>query len=513
MVKGLFRCFLIISVLALLIFGFETKAFSNSFTLADAYNALVGNGWSVKDALGFLGASLAGTLSLSPAVAPAVAAGALSAYIVAKGAQLYDLYREWRNLRIGIALLNPVEFSQSMSVKGLRNGEYGWQSISVYVTFAYGSYWDFGLIYRECSNNGGSIQESWYRSTSGRVNSGVVISRFNEWLNNYVPVWRDEEGKAIFTSLVSTAYNYLISGANFSGSYSRRLVPALELDVGEYDTTLGYRVSVDPAIISEDGVQYLGDPDSFYGWFLDNYMGGVNQGTFITPTTPSYDSYDQIRSDLQVIIDQLNDLLATGGVSEETLNEVKTDIINTVTTSESNILNAHSTLTSTLTSLFDSISSVQTSIDSLQTDIDALADEINETQQQEQGFFEDLLNWLRVTFWEKLRELLRELLDGLKELLISLYELLVVPENAAEIWQDTVAGWMDMVSWDDLNMPAFSVSGDTFEAVNIPIGDGYIPINIGEYVSQTGLRDLLTGIIVFSLWLGFLLKLLPRFAI
>lgn len=97
--------------------------------------------------------------------------------------------------------------------------------------------------------------------------------------------------------------------------------------------------------------------------------------------------------------------------------------------------------------------------------------------------------------------------------MISLYELLVVPENAAEIWQDTVAGWMDMVSWDDLNMPAFSVSGDTFEAVNIPIGDGYIPINIGEYVSQTGLRDLLTGIIVFSLWLGFLLKLLPRFAI
>jgi hypothetical protein len=392
---------------------------------------------------------------------------------------------------MGYAFLNPVEFSKTLSSKELRNGEYGFSYVSVYVEHKYDSYFYFGLGYSEYYNDNGNLRSSFSRYTTGSLTKAQIVNTFNKWLSEYVPQMRDGFGKSIFTSLVSTAHSYLASNdnssnANFRGSYERQLVPALDLNLPEddYNVRLGYSLDIDPNIISEEGVNYLDDPDAFYNWFYTNYVNGA-QGTFITPLDSGYDEF---RSDLDEILEKLNNLPVSGGVSDETLDQFKTDLINTIDTSLSGF-------DSTLTSL-------QSDIHSVSESIDALADEINEANEQEQGFFEELLDFLKVTFWEKLREFF-----------LTMYRLLVIPEDAGEIWDSTVSAWMDMVSWDDVQMPAFSISGDSFGTYYIPLGDGQIPINIGEYVAQTGLRDLLTGIVIFSMWFGFLLKLLPRFTI
>lgn len=488
--KTVFRYIFVISFLILIFgFGVESKAFASS--LSDTYNVLISHGWSVREALGFLGTSLVGTISMNPSIAPGVAAGALSAYILSKGAQLYNVLLDWRKLKMGYAFLNPVEFSKTLSTKELRNGEYGFSYVSVYVEHKYDSYFYFGLGYREYYNDNGNLKSSFSRYTTGSLTKAQIVNTFNEWLSEYVPQMRDGFGKSIFTSLVSTAHSYLASNdnssnANFRGKYERQLQPALELNksVDDYNIRLGYTLDIDPNIISEEGVNFLDDPDAFYDWFHTNYVNGA-QGTFITPLDSGYDEF---RSDLEEILEKLNNLPLSGGVSEETLDYFKTDIINTIDTNFSGF-------DSTLTLL-------QTDISSLSESVGVLADEVNATKEQEQGFFEELLNWLNETLWIKLQEFL-----------VSMYRLLVVPENASEIWDTTVAGWMDMVSWDDVQMPAFSISGDSFGTYYIPLGDGSIPINIGEYVAQTGLRDLITGILVFSMWFGFLLKLLPRFTI
>ena len=451
----------------MLVFGFGTKGFS--YALADAYNVLIGNGWTVKDALGFLGTSIAGTIAMNPSLAPGVAAGALSAYIMYKGAQLYDIYREWRNLRTGIAMLNPVQYSESMSVKQLRKGEYGWQTLEISVRYKGSGYWWFYFEYVECYNNNGSVSvtpES-YRS-SGSLTKSFIISELNGILSVRDSRWKDEEGKAILTSVVQTAYNYLLYNTAYSAAYSRQVVAALETDVvSSYDSALGYRVNVDPANISEDGVQYLNDPDAFYNWFVQNYMYGTNDGTFVTPTA---EAYDDIRSDLQTIITQLNTLVSSGGgggVSEETLNQLKTEILNAMNTRlsavDTKLESVDSKLTgidtklsgldSSLTGVSDNLNSLQTDISSLsnsidtefdalqsdlalvKTSVDALTTTIDEAQQEEQGFWDGLMEWLNVSLWEKLQELLKTLflpteeqLDTLFSIELPEYQMEFVPE-------------------------------------------------------------------------------------
>lgn len=454
--QGIFRCVLVIAVL-ILIFVFGTKGFS--YSLADAYGVLIGQGWTVKDALGFLGTSIAGTIAMNPSLAPAAAAGALSAYIAVKGSQLYDIYREWRNLRTGIAMLNPVEYSQSMAVKTLAKGQYGWTYIRlvVYQTSTPGL-WDFYWDYRESYNNNGAIAQGWFGGDSGWSKpKDAAIQEFNRVLNDIVHLWKDGEGQSMFTALVQTAYNNLLSNNNFSYVVGREVVPALETgSAGVSAATLGYRVNVDPQNISEDGVNYLNDPDAFYQWFLTNYMSGTNEGTFVTPLN---EAYDEIRNDLQIIIDKLNSLSATGGgVSEETLNQMKTEILNAMNTQLSGIdtqlsgidskLTGVDTklsgLDSTLTGVSNSVNSLHTDVttlsngvngidsklDSLQGDIagvktsvDTVISDMSAAQEQEQSFWDRLMEWLDVTFFEKLKELLKELFLPTEEQLEQLFDI------------------------------------------------------------------------------------------
>ena len=429
--KSLFRCVLIGAVLILL-FGVGTNAFSA--TLADAYGILIGNGWTSKDALGFLGTSIAGTIAMNPSLAPTAAAGALSAYIVYKGAQLYDIYQDWKNLRTGIAMLNPVEFSQYMSVKKLRNGEYGWSYIKYYHWYNGGEF-DVWIEYKEYRNSNGVLKGPDGFRTGGYWPKDRVVRELNAWINSgYI---HDAEGRAMVTALVQIAYNYLIANTNYSVTYTRQVVQTLEPESGGVNaSTLGYRVNVDPASISEEGVQYLGDPDAFYQWFVTNYMNGTNEGTFVTPTD---EAYDEIRSDLQTIINQLNNLSSGGGVSEETLNQLKTDIVNSITsvmnTSKSDILNALDTkfgdLDSALSSISDSIDSklntLESEISAVQTSIDTLSGEINETLQegleQERGLWDRLMEWLDETLFVKLRELLETLFLPTEEELEELFDI------------------------------------------------------------------------------------------
>jgi len=433
--KSLFRCVLIGAVLILL-FGVGTNAFSA--TLADAYGILIGNGWSTKDALGFLGTSIAGTIAMNPSLAPTVAAGALAAYIGVKSAQLYDIYQEWKNLRTGIAMLNPVEYSGYMAVKQLKKGEYGWWYIRVIVSKASGYNWYFYWEYRENYNNNGSmVSGGLYDSFSMTQSRDTIIYYLNNTIQNELPKARDAEGRSIFSAWLSTAYNNMIAGNNFSATYSRQVVAALEPAApGVSASVLGYRVNVDPASISEDGVNYLGDPDAFYQWFVTNYMNGTNEGTFVTPTN---EAYDEIRSQLETIINQLNNLSSGGGVSEETLNQLKTDIVNSITsvmnTSESDILNALDTkfgdLDSALSSISDSIDSklntLESEISAVQTSIDTLSGEINETLQegleQERGLWDRLMEWLDETLFVKLRELLETLFLPTEEELEELFDI------------------------------------------------------------------------------------------
>jgi len=439
-VKSVFRYFLIASVLVL-VFGFGVKAFSN--TLQDAYNILIGNGWTVKDALGFLGTSIAGTIAMNPGLAPAVAAGALSAYIGYKGAQLYDIYREWKNVKAGIAMLNPVEYSQSMSVKILRRGEYAWQHFYVRLARESQNTWSWGLEYVEWYNNNGN--KEWVDSnfgTSGRSSKETIIERFNYYLTNYVAYFKDAEGKAMFNALVNTAYNYLVADTDYAVSYSRDVYVALEGgSTGVNASTLGYRVNVDPQNISEDGVQYLNNPDAFYQWFVTNYMNGINQGTFVTPTT---ETYDEIRSELQAIINQLNTLSSAGGVSEETLNQLKTEIltaidskvsaidttltgvdnkvsaidttltgvdnkVSAIDTTLTGVDNKVSAIDTTLTGIDNKVSAIDTTLSGIKTAVDDLTTTIDEAQEEERGYWDRLMEWLDETLFEKLRELLEVL--------------------------------------------------------------------------------------------------------
>jgi len=497
--KSVFRYLFVVAVLMLILFG--TKGFSAA-TLSDAYNVLIGNGWTTKDALGFLGTSIAGTIAMNPSLAPTVAAGALSAYIVYKGAQLYDIYRDWKNLRTGIAMLNPVQFSQSMSVKTLVPGEYGWSSMGVFVRWIYP--WHMVWQYHEKYNDNGLVVTSYSKELHFYGTKDECIHKINLWIQNELPKYKDAQGRSMFSSLLNAAYSNIVAGNNlYSVSYSREVVAALESGSGSaVDSTLGYRVNVDPQDISEDGVQYLDDPDAFYNWFLTNYMNSVNEGTFVTPLD---EAYDEIRSDLETIITQLNNLSSIGGgVSSETLEQFKTDIINRVGALESSLNSTltslsssvntlqtdvtgvrtsmdalDSTLTSlssslntletdvtgvrtsidaldsTLTSLSSSLNTLQTdvtgvrtsidgldstltalsnSVNTLQADvtdvitsIDALTTEIGEMQEEEEGFWERLMEWLDVNLWERLQELLKELFLPTEEQLESLFDI-EVPE-------------------------------------------------------------------------------------
>ena len=474
MVKSVFRYFLIVAVLVL-VFGFGTNAFSA--TLADAYGVLIGNGWSAKDALGFLGTSIAGTIAMNPGLAPAAAAGALSAYIGYKGAQLYDIYRDWRNLRTGIAMLNPVEYSQSMSVKRLKNGEYGWEYIRVAVSHAGNNVWNYYWEYIERHNQNGLLGHSYCYNWLGTKYLDQVIYWLNQYIAKEVPKFKDAQGKAIFMSLMNAAYNNMISGNNFAVTYTCTVVAALETDsVVGYDSTLGYRLNVDPQNISEDGVQYLNDPDAFYQWFLTNYMNGSNEGTFVTPTS---EAYDEIRSDLQTIITQLNNLSSTGGVSEETLNQLKTEILNAMNTQLSAIDSKLSGVDTKLTDVDTKLSGVDTKLSDLDSDIasvktsiDALSGEINETLQegleQEQGFWDRLMEWLDVTFFEKLKELLQTLFLPTEEQLATLFDI-QLPEYQMEF------------------VPDVSFSS---ESASLPISVFGASVDLAGYISQCaeGLR-------------------------
>ena len=448
--KSVFR-YLFIVALLILIFGVGTNAFCD--TLADAYNILINNGWTAKDALGFLGTSIAGTIAMNPSLAPAAAAGALSAYIAIKGTQLYDIYRDWRNLRTGVAMLNPVEFSQSMSVKALVPGEYGWTYVRVVVRWAgyLHAPWQVLWTYREKFNDNGLLVWSYSREWTYYGTKDGCIYEMNEWIKNELPKYKDAQGRSMFSSLLGAAYSNLVSNNEYSVTYSREVVAALESGLNSgVDSTIGYRVNVDPENISEDGVNYLNDPDAFYNWFVTNYMNGVNEGTFVTPTVQAY---DEIRTQLDTIITELNNLSSAGGVSSETLEQFKTDIINSINTKVGAL---ESSLNSTLTSLSNSVNALQTDIDtkfdsldsgitdvntslnaleddiaSVKTSIDTLGGEINETLQegleQQEGFWDRLMEWLDVTLWEKLRELLEELFVPTQEQLDALFDI-QVPE-------------------------------------------------------------------------------------
>lgn len=515
MVESVFRYFLIVAVL-ILIFGFGARGFSA--TLADAYGVLTGNGWTAKDALGFLGTSIAGTLAMNPSLAPAAAAGALSAYIVVKGAQLYDIYRDWKNLRTGIAMLNPVEFSQSMSVKTLLPGEYGWWYIKVVVKWAGYLHdpWQVLWQYREKGNDNGLLVSSYSNELVYYGTIDECVYQMNLWIQNELPKYKDAQGRAMFTSLLNTAYSNLVSNNAYSATYSREVVAALESGFNSpLDSSLGYRVNVDPQNISEDGVQYVNDPDAFYTWFVTNYMNGTNEGTFVTPTT---ETYDEIRTKLETIITQLNNLSSGGGVSDETLNQLKTDIINSINsvtnTSKSDILSALESefagLDSTLTLLSNNVNSLQTDIntkfgdldsaissisESIDTDfstlqgdiagvkssIDTVINDMNAAQEQEQGFWDGLMEWLDVTLWSKLQELLERLFLPTQEQLDELFDI-EVPEYKKQFAADV------SFSSQSVSMP-ISLFGAT---VNL---SGYI----SEYASglKTFMNILVSGLAAF----------------
>ena len=497
MAKSVFRYIFIIAVLVV-IFGFGTNAFSA--TLADAYGVLTGNGWSAKDALGFLGTSIAGTLAMNPSLAPAAAAGALSAYIVVKSAELYDIYKEWRNIGTGVAMLNPVEYSGYMAVKRLANGEYGWWYIKVGVSRSGDNVsWYFYWEYREKRNDNGQLvsgysNDVWFAPLS----KDSVIYRINLTLQNDVPKVGDAEGRAILSAWLSTAYNNLVAGNNYSSTYSRDVVAALDPAApGVNAATLGYRANVDPAAISEEGVQYLGDPDAFYQWFVTNYMNGVNEGTYVTPST---ESYDEIRTQLETIITQLNNLQSTGGVSEETLNQLKTEILNAMNTQLSGVDSKLTGIDSKLTGIDSKLTGVDTKLDGLDSaltgvntkldgldsaltgvntkldgvvsSIDTLSGEINETLQegleQERGFWDRLMEWLDETLWTKLTDLFKLLFLPTQEQLDGLFDV-ELPEYQKEFAAD------------------ISFSSDS---VSMPIALFGASVDLSGYISQyaSGLR-------------------------
>lgn len=476
----IFRCVLVVTLL-ILIFGFGTKGFS--YALTDAYNTLIGNGWTVQDALGFLGTSVAGTLAMNPSLAPAAVAGALSAYIVYKGAQLYDIYRDWRNLRTGIAVLNPVEYSQSLSVKQVVNGGYGWSEI--WVRFYFGqTLWYFNSGYTEKLNNNGSLVTYSYSSGDFWGRTDQVMNRLNSFVSNIQQNGKDAEGVSMFTAVMGTASNYVLAGTAYNVTYTREIVPAfVGGSTGVNAITLGYRVNVDPASISGEGVNYLSDPDAFYNWFVSNYMNGVNEGSFVTPLN---DAYDEIRSQLETIINQLN-TLSGGGVSEEVLNQLKTDIINTITNSLNTQVEGLNTKVDGLNTKVDNVNTkvggldtkldgvntkvddVNTKVDDVVSTIDTLTTDINEAQEQEQGFWDRLMEWLDVTLFEKLQALLEDLFLPTQEQLDELLDI-QLPEYQKSFAAD------------------ISISSQTG---SIPISLYGASVDLSGYISQyaSGLRQ------------------------
>jgi len=229
-------------------------------------------------------------------------------------------------------------------------------------------------------------------------------------------------------------------------------------------------------------------------------MNGTNHGTFVTPTA---EAYDDIRSDLQTIITQLNALVSSGGgggVSEETLNQLKTEILNAMNTRlsavDTKLESVDSKLTgidtklsgldSSLTGVSDNLNSLQTDISSLsnsidtefdalqsdlalvKTSVDALTTTIDEAQQEEQGFWDGLMEWLNVSLWEKLQELLKTLFLPTEEQLDTLFRV-ELPEYQMEF------------------VPEVSFSS---ESATLPISLYGANVDLAGYISQyaAGLR-------------------------
>jgi len=120
----------------------------------------------------------------------------------------------------------------------------------------------------------------------------------------------------------------------------------------------------------------------------------------------------------------------------------------------------------------NNVDSLQGDIAAVQTSIDSLSGEINETLQegleQEQGFWERLFEWLDVTVWQKLQELLEELFLPTEEQLDELLQI-EVPEYEMEF------------------VPDVSFSS---ESATIPISLFGANVNLAGYISEyaSGLR-------------------------
>jgi len=212
-------------------------------------------------------------------------------------------------------------------------------------------------------------------------------------------------------------------------------------------------------------------------------MNGTNEGTFVTPTN---EAYDEIRSQLETIINQLNNLSSGGGVSEEVLNQLKTDILNAINSVNSKVTGLESTLNSiegditsvktslnsmdgTLTSLSNGVNTLQTDVTGVKTSIDTLSgeiDEIDETLQegleQQQGFWDGLMTWLNETLWSKLREFFRELFLPTEEQLQGLMD-------------------FDLPEYQDDFVADVSVSS---ESLSIPISVYGANVNLAGYISE-----------------------------
>ena len=540
--SGVLRYFLVVALLIVIsgvVFG---------STLVDAYNYLTASGWSQTDALGFLGVSLLATVKLNPNVAIGAVAGALSGYILAKGVELGGALIDYINVRKGLALLGSFSNISNTGVVMVGPGQVKWAS--VYISSSYRSYDGcvvYVFTYSEYVNVGGSLSIDPSFGVFNFSKSGAIS--WSNWgyvkqgILDYLSRVGDREGYRVGMSFLSVLEGNWLGKNTMQLGVSRSLVADANVSTTTEPDVVSYVPASKPSLNSEDvqvGFSLLTDPARFYEWArekfgdvgyfekkeVDNVVRGYLEQIINTlqsqgvQNSEVYNKIQDLYSKITMWDSVQNEMLSKSNVIDEKLNSVIAGIndlreiveqlqsgsgAGTVDVSEiiAKLEEVEGNLSGAITAVDEKVGSIKEGIESVE-------EGINENT----NVLKDIFKWLQ-DFWDTLFEKFREFLLGewFTEFVRQLYHVFIVPEDFGEIWSETVSGWGELVKFEVELDSKLQVSGNTVNDFNIPLGVWRIPVNIRSYIEMIGLRDLITSLVVASMWIGLLFMIVPRFVI
>lgn len=512
-------------VLAFLIFVSDVFAYG----LVDVYNFLTALGWSRADAVGFLGVSMLASAKLNPTIGASVIAGALTGYIIANGVKLVDALVEYMNIRKGVAVVLPLNYQGDGGTVLVGPGQAAWQWI--YVAFDYYSgFCDFAFECREGYNSGGNIiVERYFFSRSGISygSMGSIMDRVRSELRGKM---RSAETIAVCDALLNMAQGWWLSKTDYSIFTISRSLVAAPTGVSEVINSATYTPVNKPVLTpgeADVGYSLLSNPSAFLDWARSMFgEDGIFEGNV------GRDAINSILNDIKAYLEDLGvqnvDIYNKITEIYDRWNNVTNveNVTNEINTKVDNVTNAINELKQMVQELQGQSGTVDFSevigrIDALESAIEAKVQAVSDTLgsmeqsiEEGKGVLQGIKEWLD-KFWDDLFTKWREFLSGewFLEWVKWLYHMLVIPEDYQQVWSDVVSGWKESVRFEVDIGSKLNVSGDSISDFSIPLGSWSIPVHVNSYIEMLGLREVITTIVIASMWLGVLFGIIPRFVI